>query len=103
MWVFPWGDEVLMFCVAPQIIEDQMNNHTARLANVHPHQTHHKAYQALELSRSHSAVLENSWRDLRLRHTLASDALEKALWDWRSYKNAPFKRNKKGRESVVQW
>lgn len=93
MWVMiPWENEVLMFCVAPQIIEDQMNNHTVKLANAHPHQTLHKAYQALELSQSHSAVLA----DLRLGHTLVSDALEKALWDWRSDKNVPFKRNKKG-------
>lgn len=103
MWVMiPWEDEVLMFCVALQIIEDQMNNHTARLANAHPHQRHHKAYQALQLSQSHSAVLENSQHDLRLGHTLVSDALEKALWDWRSDKSVPFKRNKKGWESVVQ-
>lgn len=96
MWVMiPWEDEVLMFCVAPQIIEDLMNNHTVRLARAHPHQIHHKAYQALELSQSHAAVLENSQHDLRLGHTLVSDTLEKALWDSRSDKNVPFKRNKK--------
>lgn len=70
-----------MSCVAPQIIEDQMTNHTVRLANAHPHQTLHKAYQALELSQCYSAVLENSRHNLRLGNTLVSDALEKALWD----------------------